>query len=60
MLASKKGDPPPIAPHIGGGGGGTWPVMTFNDLEGQNHIAYSAIRPNKSMYAEFQADPSSG
>ena len=24
--------------------------MTFNDLEGQNHIAYDAIRPNMSIY----------
>ena len=30
--------------------------MTFNDLEGQNHIAYSAIRPNKNMYAKYQVN----
>ena len=34
--------------------------MTFNDLEGQNHIAYSAIRPNMNMYAKFQVNPFSG
>ena len=37
-----------------------WPEMTFNDLEGQNYIAYSAIRPNKSMHAEYQVNPCSG
>ena len=37
-----------------------WPEMTFNDLEGQNHIAYSAIRPNMSMHAEYQVNPCSG
>ena len=26
-----------------------WPEMTFNDLEGQNHIAYDAIPPNMSI-----------
>ena len=36
------------------------PEMTFNDLEGQNHIAYSAIRPNMSMYAKYHVDPCSG
>ena len=25
----------------------------------ENYIAYSAIRPNKSMHAEFQVDPCS-
>ena len=34
--------------------------MTFNDLKGQNHIAYSAIRPNMSMYAKYQVNPCSG
>ena len=36
------------------------PEMTFNDLEGQNPIAYSAIRPNKNMYAKYQVNPCSG
>ena len=31
-----------------------------NDLEGQNYIAYSATRPNKSMHAEYQVDPFRG
>ena len=31
--------------------------MTFNDLEGQNHIAYSVIRPNMNMHAEYQVKP---
>ena len=26
----------------------------------KNYIAYSAIRPNKSMHAEFQVNPCSG
>ena len=33
-----------------------WPKMTFNDLEGQNYIAYSAIKPNKSMHTEYQVN----
>ena len=37
-----------------------WPEMTFNDLEGQNHIAYSAIPPNMSMHAKNQVNPCSG
>ena len=28
------------------------PDNPLNDLEGQNYIAYSAIRPNKSMHAK--------
>ena len=37
-----------------------WPEMTFNDLEDQNHIAYSAIRLNMSMYAKYEVNPCSG
>ena len=34
--------------------------MTFNDLEGQNHIVYSAIPPNISMHAINQVNWCSG
>ena len=31
-----------------------WPKVTFNDIEGQNHIAYDATAPNMSMHAKIK------
>ena len=35
-------------------------LVTFNDLEGQIHIAYDTYRPNRSMHAKNQVNQCSG
>ena len=37
-----------------------WPEITFNDLEGQNNIAYDTTVPNLSMHAKNQVNRCSG
>ena len=36
------------------------PFIDKIDLKGKNHIAYSAIRPNMSVHAEYEVNPCSG
>ena len=35
-------------------------LVTFNDLEGQIHIAYDTYGPNRSMHAKNQVNQCSG